>query len=389
MADESIVWVLGAGFSRALGGPLLRDLFSWGSENDIAARFFPLFRGPQPDQAAANRAAAGAARVRWLYEYGLGPDRPLSSRQRCPVPGERLWTNAEEYLEYLDTAAETDGSPAALRLEMIQNSTSDDLQKNWPALTGIAKQIFAAECSGFLVGQTTALERWRPYVRWATQIVRPQDSIVSFNVDGVLELMGSAHPVETNHWSVLLPNLPAIEKANAAAVAPILKLHGSVDWVLNGDDVARHRDAHYAVTVADGASIVLGTPGPGKLKITKLLEPLWKRAEDAFRKARAVVFLGYRFPPTDAAAKERLLHAIGANSSCIARVILGDDIFSASRVRALIGYATRMTGQGARTSVAVEPLFVEDFLSVCSRDAILSPPDDLVKVRGATGRPSG
>jgi hypothetical protein len=88
------------------------------------------------------------------------------------------------------------------------------------------------------------------------------------------------------------------------------------------------------------------------------------------------VFLGYRFPQTDAAAKSRLLGAIAANpKGMTVRTVLGDDVFSANRVKGLIDYAVRgAQHKDARLSVTIESLYVEDFLTVCTRKAIFTVP---------------
>lgn len=39
MTDRKIVWILGAGFSRSLGGPLLADLFSQEKRLELKERY--------------------------------------------------------------------------------------------------------------------------------------------------------------------------------------------------------------------------------------------------------------------------------------------------------------------------------------------------------------
>jgi len=108
--SESIVWILGAGFSRPLGGPLLGDLFSEASAGNLRARF-PPERYPRLKTPAANL-------VRWIYRWGLGEEQHLVWTGK--TRGEPLWSNAEEYLEFLDTAVDLGGeSPGWRRLSEV------------------------------------------------------------------------------------------------------------------------------------------------------------------------------------------------------------------------------------------------------------------------------
>src|SRR5258708_33418433 len=101
MADERrIVWVIGAGFSKPLGGPLLAGLFSRTSIGDLDTRY-PNFVALRDEH---------AKRVRWLYDYGSG--LPVSytkadedGRAQC----ENLLTNAEGFVDDLDTTAGPSG----------------------------------------------------------------------------------------------------------------------------------------------------------------------------------------------------------------------------------------------------------------------------------------
>src|SRR6266540_2038152 len=99
MAHET-VWLLGAGFSRALGGPLLRDLLTNESVNNIRATF-PADEG----FLAGDRQAVLGFYSRHRYRDEA-------------APGQRLWRDAEEFIDYLDTAALL-GGPAKTRLEQL------------------------------------------------------------------------------------------------------------------------------------------------------------------------------------------------------------------------------------------------------------------------------
>ncbi len=81
-SDEgSTVWILGAGFSRSLGGPLLGDLFKPDKNFDEADDLLP------------------------REEYGLlGLTRRLVILSYTKGKEERLWEDAEEFLAKVDEA---------------------------------------------------------------------------------------------------------------------------------------------------------------------------------------------------------------------------------------------------------------------------------------------
>src|SRR5204862_426480 len=71
------VWILGAGFSKSLGGPLLVDLFRQEYLQDLA-------------QVLTNDLANDLTWVQALYNYGRHE--------------EHVWENAEDFLAYVDAA---------------------------------------------------------------------------------------------------------------------------------------------------------------------------------------------------------------------------------------------------------------------------------------------
>jgi hypothetical protein len=87
MSDHGrIVWILGAGFSKSLGGPLLPDLLSERVELEMRGRFSKLVTDVAHQQ------------IYIVYRYGLNEKR--SKRE-----GLSLWNHAEEFLAYLGDAA--------------------------------------------------------------------------------------------------------------------------------------------------------------------------------------------------------------------------------------------------------------------------------------------
>lgn|SRR6266849_4254359 len=111
---KKVVWILGAGFSRSLGGPLFETLFGPWLMAHLEAHF-PQNEFPHLYGNASNIA-------HWLYNFGrqfsLGrADGPPAWHPR--VLGQRLWDDAEQYLQILDGAAWNAQSPWAKRITSI------------------------------------------------------------------------------------------------------------------------------------------------------------------------------------------------------------------------------------------------------------------------------
>ena len=175
------------------------------------------------------------------------------------------------------------------------------------------------------------------------------DRIVTFNYDRVLERLAECQrPVE-----IIWPTV-----AESGTRTPAYKLHGSVDWRLadGGTGHARvaPKDSKFALTcTAD--EMLLATPGPTKLRTCKdALEDLWQRAEQALQLADAIVFVGYRFPPTDSNARKRLLRAISRNESRLGLnvfTILGPNSPDEERLVELLRHALCLLAGGRRVHV--------------------------------------
>lgn len=355
---KKIVWVLGAGFSKPLGGPLLTGLLSRESEKDIVVRYpkedYPHLHGDSPDI------------VRSLYWHGLSDDR--------------MWTHAEEFLDYVDTAAEPPASrstnPHAERLRRVLDSVFNT--KIEPdLLRATARRLVAAECCWFLEGIDTRREPWRPFRRWAG-LLGWSDTIVSFNYDRVIEMLRAAHDADVRRLGVgstsPIATLAPGNMEDPKGACRLLKLHGSVDWMRGklADKVVTRvvPDERFALTCSDDL-LAIATPGPSKQRFADEVNELWRLASSAIGQADAIVFVGYRFPETDAIARERLLGAISENDRprLYLHIVLGDSHDHAARLESLLTYACRARrSRSDGVTIDRHPLFTQDFLTVVSRD---------------------
>lgn len=110
------------------------------------------------------------------------------------------------------------------------------------------------------------------------------------------------------------------------------------------------------------------------------LHALWKEAAKAVIDADAIAFIGYRFPPTDALSREKLMGWIRTNVQNRARrglgarlrvhTVLGDNVNS-SHSRRLVGLLEAVGGQDGAGQPRIEvrswPMFAEDFLGLVQR----------------------
>jgi hypothetical protein len=342
---------------------MLADLLSPTSVGDLAVRYSPYSAILSP----------AATAVRQLYAYGL---KDLSGAS------ERLWSDAEDFIDYLDTAAaarkEGTPNPHWDRLRNILNRLQ--LSPDAETLRGGARRLVAAECCAFLEGVDTRREQWEPYRDWVESLA-PIDTVITFNYDRVIEML---RDTDDRRVAILTPaglnGDPGLFRDHCA----VLKLHGSVDWRRRKVDASylaeETNDPHFALKCED-EEIAIATPGPSKRAASKELGALWSKAQVALANADAIVFVGYRFPETDAHARKTLLEAIRENHRdqethhLAIHVVLGGHPQHTSRLAALMQNVcgrNRDAGLSAGRSFRVHehPLFAQDFFTALNRSGL-------------------
>lgn len=342
MEKRRLVWVLGAGFSRPLGGPLLRDFF----RPEMWAKLTAYYAPDKYQLVYARDCRIAHA----LYNYGIAfrngripQHETIDVTATFDLDGEHIWEDAEEFVAFLETAALVPDSGEAKRVTALiqriaayQNSDEVTL----PSVAAAAKRLVAAECSTFLIDADLGSEAWLPYVDWSKRISRRsgkeptyESTIITFNYDLVLERL--AESVQT--LAVADPGAWGTQRHN---VAPVFKLHGSVNWSRTdspdkqGTTFAIQAAPDYALT-CDANNLAIAVPGPAKAELTGRLDDFWDRASTALQKADAIVFIGYRFPATDAISRKRLLAAIRDNQQPYLAVhaVLGPNTHEPDTVR--------------------------------------------------------
>ncbi|WP_140797701.1 hypothetical protein [Myxococcus xanthus] len=331
-----------------------------------------------------------------LYGYGCrfrDGRKPVASF--ADIVGELIWSDAEEFLEYLDVAAAGGPNSAAFkRLAYIISMWFHPMHGPHPlvtkedafALSGAAKRLIAGSCSAFLSNVNVDTERWEPFVKWAEQL-GGNDTVITFNYDCVPEMLGARSK------TIRVVGLGE-GRASQSPAARLLKLHGSVDWKVvrqgpgpfteqpTGDEIVSVETgmAPDFSLVCEDHELAIASPGPLKRAVSAgWLAQLWDLAIESIREADAIVFIGYRFPPSDSSARERLLGAIRRNGSPYLAVhtVLGPDSPDQRRLKQLLRFslADRLQqpiGKRPESASTVvpsytfidHPLYGQDFLSV-------------------------
>jgi hypothetical protein len=363
MPTDSVAWVVGSGFSRSLGGPLLDELFD--------EHRFRRLRAPrwEVDLSAWERVYSDWSTVFHLFRR---LDRPGGTA--------RPWRNAEEYVELLQLA----GSGDAAALHVLYATTgADPWDKIMPRVGSVATKYLAAVTAEFVQDAAMDTERWKPYRRWIAR-VRENDAIITFNYDRVLEM---AHQADVR------------ASASPVAAPRISKLHGSVDWSYDEHRRLVKGQNPWSIIADPTKDVALGVPGPAKImsSANEFVQE-WNHAAHALRSADIIVFIGYRFPETDSHAKQTLLTAIRENHQTTShhltvRIVLGPkrgddaerlegmlrwtlshrrDARGASMPRRLAagpgGAVRRENAPPAQTyTILHEPMWAEDFMTVFDR----------------------
>lgn len=284
-------------------------------------------------------------------------------------------SHAEDFLDVLETAnrVESDGfrSAGQVQIQKMLENENQMRRIGIKELTKAARHAIAFDCSVFLRAADVHSEKWEPYRDWP-QTLDGNDSVVTFNYDLIPDLLAEQHP---QNLCVAPPGTEPFKATLASAKndnqACVLKVHGSLDWGRDDqrvfkatkNDGSLNRDASLLWTSND--EFAIGVPGPSKRDlIAKALQHIWGEAMVRIGNADIIVFLGYRFPPSDSMARQGILKAIRHNKAEMLRVVtvLGPNNPDEPRLKRLLESAID-SSQTNRFAMP-QPLFVEDYLSL-------------------------
>jgi hypothetical protein len=323
----------------------------------LAFRDEPLLRAVLPK--AADDVHREILKARAFFSYG---------KERS------YWGHAEEFLDLVDAAVANEGKghhAAELITAMLggvvrypdgrareENGAYHD-GVNLPSVAALgraARLAVLSDCWAFLRGADLRDERWLPYVKWKNALTA-DDTVLTFNYDAVPELL-KASALDLH---IVTPQQAADPFVAAVPGTRVIKLHGSTTWALRESDFAESASGDPISLLDSRYEPLMGFPGPGKMTTCNgRLKTLWGMGMQSIREAREVVFIGYRFPPTDTFAKVKILDALRdarRGKQLHVEIVLGtDQTVAVERMKELLGSAVNSL------DIRVRNLFAEDYL---------------------------
>ena len=124
------------------------------------------------------------------------------------------------------------------------------------------------------------------------------------------------------------PSYAHIQRIKAQGTIPLLKLHGSVSWTIQNNQIIRYHDCRPAIR-GDAAIVAPIT----EKRVPNVFRPIWESAASSLAKSDTWIIVGYSFPTYDIAINE----LFRSNADHRPRVhILNPDGEVADRVRFLL-----------------------------------------------------
>lgn len=333
------VWVLGSGFSRSLGGPLLKDLLS----------------------SRALSSLRSLSDLRWAGDDWL---TAIVKQFKRGVKDDS-WTNAEEYMAKLASLDHLAHAELGGQLRESLRSLSFHAGAGEPSDLGQmtdydicetagvwVNRLVAAQCMNFVERSWLEPELWLPYERWARDLNPQEDVVVTFNYDEVVE---KAFDRAGCSYHCPNPRFPATIKDQAGDVL-LLKLHGSVSF----RDTVKEGETD-SIRNVDSNPPFLATPGQSKADMVETeFMSLWDLAFDSIVRANFINIVGYSCPSSDEMAKAFLIEAVrSADDVKRIRIALGHDRMAAERLCGLLDHAPCKPDNTG--------LFATDFIAKTSR----------------------
>ncbi|XZE45347.1 hypothetical protein SH467x_000584 [Pirellulaceae bacterium SH467] len=311
-AKKSSVWIIGAGFSRHAGGPLMNELFS-----------------KKPELLRRKNKIAFFEEVGRLYRsYG-----PTNIRVEEDAKNAILWNDPEQFLELLDTDIEVRWGREPLKLSSMK----------YHAILRLCYEV-----NYYIERLLPHSDRVQPYRHWLSSIGK-SDTIISFNYDSLVETIAGFINKDIE--------VCFTERSSCNDRPRLLKLHGSVNLDPEGKFRPYHSD--------DPCERLIATPGSSKGKSIDTFRNLWDEASKAISEANYVYILGYRFPESDSSALMRLLHPMRSNEGLRVKVVLGIHVDTPEivRLKKLLEYNLGAMENGFE----IVPMYAQDFMIVENR----------------------
>jgi SIR2-like domain len=305
------VYVLGAGFSKNAGLPVLKDFL-----NEMRSSVNWLKREKRPELAATRdvllfrkSAASAALRINMNVE-NIEDLFSLAAASGEESEANNISNAIAATIEYCHQHAV---SPAPISVNVTSNTS---VPPSWKKTKegDETKHRFTAELydlyAGFLSGQLCDDEQYM------------HNTVITFNYDTQLEgsLLNIGVPIDYGFGK---SNVAYDESWNKAQgnneKLTVLKIHGSVNWFQNdrelGDlTVYRSYNDGYSKDANPYYRVII-VPPTWRKDFSGPLSDVWRSAIQALRSATRIIFLGFSFPDTDSHIKYLLAAGLQENIS--------------------------------------------------------------------------
>lgn len=266
---RKVVWVFGAGASRGAGA---YSLIQKGGKILIPTQS-DFWETVLRFASSEDRKLIEAFLFRYFKGYSKTPPKIKPTQRKKHFNG----VNVEEVFTFLSERVSTKTIASQLQ-KYFQNDI-------WPALIRSIANTFRR----FSANQATK----SVFKGFEQQHLRSRDVIISFNYDTILE--GS---LSKDTWAYY-------ELADTTRKIPILKPHGSINWVeTTNEQIKISTTAVPPLIVAPTHLKFIGlkeinSNSSGYLDTNQTITEIWSEMEKQMKKAKVIVFVGYSFPDAD------------------------------------------------------------------------------------------
>ena len=259
----------------------------------------------------AHRKAIESFLFRYFLGYERVPARATALKRRAMFKN----IDVEEVFTFISERVRAPATSPALRTYA---------SSVWDALVAEIPTVF----SRFRPNQKTR-KTYRALLR---RFVLSRDAIVSFNYDTIFE---SSLP-SNRKWCY-----ESIRTRNKSL--RVLKPHGSVNWQAGEQILVRQQPSRCVVVAPTHLKFVQTVAAAnegaesstvGYLDQSRQIEEIWAGMEREMRQAKALVFIGYSFPPADLYFASVLRSVLASRDGAPAMVIVNPDaVASRDRLR--------------------------------------------------------
>lgn len=330
-ASDRNVFILGAGFSREAGAPLLNDFLDRSREfyddpsssldKQERAQFGEVFKFKREVAKAREKFRIDLDNIEQLF--GLVE---MSNRLGAASSATR---DATVYLIAKTLQLALAGAPNRPRVSV-------SLKSGWVPPGSMARDVRRAPYGG---GDTFDTDVYTHFALLLSGQYDDQDklpsrssAVITFNYDLVLDdalVRIGAKP------DYRLVDAKSEEPAQGSTSVPLLKLHGSTNWAICGrcdrvhvlGEKATADPREFRSTPCDecgetGLRLLLVPPSWDKSEYSKVMQPVWKSAIEELKAATRICVIGYSMPETDAFFKFLLSLGLAENDRLYKLVVV-------------------------------------------------------------------